>query len=197
MFQQAEKIAGILIISTLLLTSCGQKTNTEEHQQFTKIDSLTEKYLAYNDSILQAWNVMINDDNQKIKTMRYLVNVLLESNEVSHDELAILNERIDLLFENRYTPESLNEARIEEYDFASNALITEVTTQIKNYSKFEESEKLQKLVDEIIAADQRVEKYRSDYDAIVEQYNQFLEINQPTIEATEGLDWNKKIRFSY
>ena len=197
MVQKVEKIGCILIIGTILLTGCGQKSSSVEHQQFTKIDSLTEKYLSYNDSILQAWNMMINDDNQKIKSMRHLVSMLVETNEFNQEDLTILNERINQLFENRYTPETLSEASIEEYDFASNALVTEVTSLVQEYSKFDEDENLQKIVEEITAADQRVEKYRSEYDAVVQRYNQFLKINEPAIQDSENLDWKKKVQFSY
>ena len=197
MVQKVEKIGCILIIGTILLTGCGQKSSSVEHQQFTKIDSLTEKYLSYNDSILQAWNMMINDDNQKIKSMRHLVSMLVETNEFNQEDLTILNERINQLFENRYTPETLSEVIIEEYDFASNALVTEVTSLVQEYSKFDEDENLQKIVEEITAADQRVEKYRSEYDAVVQRYNQFLKINEPAIQDSENLDWKKKVQFSY
>lgn len=198
MIHKVEKIAGILFIGTILLSGCGQKkSTTNENQQFTKIDSLTESYLSYNDSILQAWNVMINDDNQKIKSLHYVLHTLLESNEFNGEDLQALGERLEQLVENRYTPESLNEVAIEEYDFASNALVTEITTAAQQYSKFDQNEKLQKVVEEILAADQRVEKYRSDYDEVVEQYNQFLEINRPSIEEDGELDWKKKVRFSY
>lgn len=195
MIQHMEKIAGILVLGGILLTGCGQKESTREEHGFTKIDSLTESYLAYNDSILQAWNLMINDDNQKIKSMRKLVNILSESNEFNHEELQVLSERINHLLENRYTPESLREELIEEYDFASNALITELTTLAEGYSKFDQDDKLQKIVAEITAADQRVEKYRNEYDQLVERYNQFLVINHPTIEDAENLDWKKKPKF--
>lgn len=195
MIQHWAKITCILIFSTILLTGCGKTNDTPENLAFTKIDSLTESYLSYNDSILQSWNIMMNDDNQKIKSMRHLVDILQESNEFNHEELAVLKERINHLFENRYTPESLSEERIEEYDFASNALITEITTLAQGYSKYDQNEKPQKIVAEIIAADQRVEKYRNEYDQIVERYNQFLVINQPTIEDAENLDWEKKPKF--
>lgn len=195
MIQQIGKIAGILILGGILFTGCGQKESTGEEHAFTKIDSLTESYLAYNDSILQAWNLMINDDNQKIKSMRQLVNMLSESNEFNQEELEVLSERINQLLENRYTPESLREELIEEYDFASNALITEITTRAEGYSKFDQDEKPQKIVAEILAADQRVEKYRNEYDQIVERYNQFLVINHPIIEDAGNLDWGKKSKF--
>ncbi len=195
MIQQIGKIAGILVLGGILLTGCGQKESTGEEHAFTKIDSLTESYLAYNDSILQAWNLMINDDNQKIKSMRQLVNMLSESNEFNQEELEVLSERINQLLENRYTPESLREELIEEYDFASNALITEITTRAEGYSKFDQDEKPQKIVAEILAADQRVEKYRNEYDQIVERYNQFLVINHPIIEDAGNLDWGKKSKF--
>lgn len=198
MIRPAKNIFGIFMIGTFLITGCYKQQNTTDDQSlFTKADSLTDNYLSFNDSIIQIWNIMIHDDNQKIKSMRYVLHILGESNEFNNEDLLVLEERLDQLVQNRYTPESLNDASIEEYDFASRALVTEITTLAQQSSSFSENEKLQRKVDEILAAEERVEKYRNDYDRIVEQYNQFLEINKSTIETTEGLDWKKKNQFSY
>ena len=65
-----------------------------------------------------------------------------------------------------------------EYDFASNLLVTELISQAESKTEFAYNTTLQKLVEEIRLADQRVNLYREDYDGIAEKYNAFLEKNR-------------------
>ena len=61
---------------SVILFNCGKKG--EMHQTtFTRADSLTDLYLSLQDSMLQSWNIMINDDNQKIKAMHNLLHELM------------------------------------------------------------------------------------------------------------------------
>lgn len=196
MIKDLSKILCFLAVAGIVASGCSKKRSDSAPIHFTKIDSLTENYLAYNDSILQAWNVMINDDNQKIKSMRYLLHELMVTNEFNKEDLQSLDERLHKLLENRYTTENFSPEIIEEYDFAANSLVTEITSMAQQYSNYDQSETLQKIVDEILAADERVESYRSDYDLMVEHYNQFIETNQSIITASENLDWKKKQQFS-
>ena len=71
-----------------------------------------------------------------------------------------------------------DEDLIEEYDFASNLLVTELITQAESKTEFAYNTTLQKLVEEIRISDQRVNFYREDYDAITSKYNAFLEKNR-------------------
>lgn len=196
MIKYLNKIFYFLVVACLIANSCSKKGPKNAPMQFTKVDSLTENYLAYNDSILQNWNVMIHDDNQKIKSMRHLLHELMVTNEFNKEDLQTLDERLQKLIESRYTTENFSIELIEEYDFTANALVTEITSMAQQYSNYDQSETLQKIVDEILAADERVESYRSDYDLIVEHYNQFIETNQSIIATSENIDWKKKQQFS-
>lgn len=146
---------------------------------FTKQDSVTDTYLAYQDSMLQAWNIMINDDNQKIKSMHNLIHELMVSNPDHRDEFTMYEERLEQLLHIRYTQKSLANADVvEEYDFASNSLISELLSLAESQTEFTYNTTLQQLADEIRLADQRVNNYRNDYDGIVTAYNRFLEKNK-------------------
>lgn len=146
---------------------------------FTKQDSVTDTYLAYQDSMLQAWNIMINDDNQKIKSMHNLVHELMVSNPDHRDDFTMYEERLEQLLHIRYTQKSLANADVvEEYDFASNSLISELLSLAESQTEFTYNTTLQQLADEIRLADQRVNNYRNDYDGIVTAYNRFLEKNK-------------------
>ena len=181
------RVSAILFFcSGFVLFNCGKKAETS-HPTFTKVDSLTDLYLSLQDSVLQSWNIMINDDNQKIKAMHNLLHELMITSRGQDDQLRDYEERLDHLMELRYNQRSMaNEDLIEEYDFASNLLVTELITQAESKTEFAYNTTLQKFVEEIRVADQRVNLYREAYDAITLKYNLFLQENRNYLtEITE------------
>ena len=173
-------ISGFLILcSCILLMDCRKKTEINQ-TTFTKADSLTDLYLSLQDSMLQSWNIMINDDNQKIKAMHSLLHELMVTSADANDELfSSYEEQLAHLIELRYNQMSMaDEDIIEEYDFASNLLVTELISQAESKTEFAFNTTLQKLVEEIRIADQRVNLYREEYDNVTARYNTFLERNK-------------------
>ena len=182
----------LLPLCGVLLMNCNPKTN-EHHTVFTKADSLTDSYLAYQDSMLWSWNIMINDDNQKIKAMHNLLHELLVTSSDQHEQLKRYEEQLDQLSRLRYTQQSMgNGDVVEEYDFASSTLVSELIILAESKSEFAYNSTLQKLVDDIRIADQRVANYREEYDAIVIKYNQFLERNDSYLSEISNYDTIQK-----
>lgn len=171
-------VTGVLIFSS----GCSSKKDSET-TSFTKIDSLTDQYLALQDSMLDIWNTMIKDDNQKIKAMRGLLHELQIGGQYVPGELQSYEQRVEQLCRIRYTPKTMwNADVIEEYDFASSSLVTELIALAESYNAFSYNTTLQKLVEEIRSADLRVENYRADYDALATRYNQFIEENKDLLK---------------
>jgi hypothetical protein len=172
-------LSGILLSCSLLaVCSCGEKQHTE-YTRFTRVDSLTETYLNLKDSMLETWNTMINDDNQKIKAMHNLIHELVVSNPAQRETFKSYQERLDRLAHSRYTQKSMeNTDVVEEYDFASNSLVSELISLAETQKEFAYNTTLQKLVEGIRTADQRVDNYREAYDRIAEAYNHFLDENK-------------------
>lgn len=175
---------GLLILSCgALLVNCGDKKPSPPQTSFTKADSLTDRYLAYHDSILLSWNIMINDDNQKIKAMHNLMHELLITNTGDRDQLRQFEQQLNRLTSMRYTQKSMgDEDIVEAYDFAVNTLVSELLSLAESKSEFTFNTTLQKLVEEIRVADQRVNNYREDYDYIVQEYNSFLKRNNSYLQ---------------
>jgi hypothetical protein len=167
----------LFFCSTATVMNCGKRAEMEQ-PTFTKADSLTDLYLSLQDSMLLSWNLMINDDNQKIEAMHNLLHELMVTS-IGDNELHAYEEQLDQLVELRYDQKSLaDEDLIEEYDFASNLLVTELISQAESKTEFAYNRTLQKLVEEIRIADQRVNIYRESYDAITSKYNAFLNANR-------------------
>lgn len=181
----------ILLISCcgIALMNCGEKKADGPTTTFTKIDSLTDRYLSLQDSMLQSWNMMINDDNQKLKAMHNLLHELIVSTPDKREVLSGYEEQLSQLYRLRYTQKSMGNADVvEEYDFASTSLINELITLTESKSEFTYNTTLQKLVDDIQQADQRVNNYREEYDFIASHYNQFLTRNKPDLKEIAHSD---------
>ena len=165
--------------------SCENKKTTV-HTDFTKADSVTETYLALQDSMLQVWNTMIHDDNRKIKAMHHLLHELTVSNPEKREELHDYKQRLDDLPEMRYDQNSMSDAEVvSEYDFASNSLVTELIALAESQKEFAYNPRVQQLADSIRAADQRVNNYRQQYDEIALRFNRFIEGNRSILEEIE------------
>lgn len=172
-------LPGILISTAVLFMVGCQEGKKPDPTKFTKVDSLTDTYLTLKDSMLHTWNAMINDDNQKIKAMNNLLHELKVSNPSRLDEMNAFQQRLDRLAHSRYTQKSMENADvIEEYDFASNSLVTELISMAEAQTQFGYNTTMQKLVETIRTADQRTSNYRAEYDRIAMQYNAFIEVNR-------------------
>lgn len=176
--------SALIFVTGALFLSLG--CNSKKHSDptsFTKIDSLTDTYLALQDSMVDTWNMMIKDDNKKIRAMKGLLHELEIGGQYAKGELKSYDQRVEQLIRIRYTPKTMwNTDVIEEYDFASTSLVTELIALAESYTAFSYNTTLQKLVEEIRAADLRVENYRADYDAIALQYNKFIEENNELLK---------------
>lgn len=180
-------IGSFAFLSFLAFLGCQEKKTTEQSEvHFTKEDSLTERYLLLQDSMLHAWNLMMNDDNQKLKSMQHLIHEMTIGRQAEEHELTSLQERLEQLWRIRFTQRTMaNPDVIEEYDFASNSLVVELVALANSAPNFEQNTILQSLTESITMADQRVLLHRADYDEIVKRYNTFLKNNKELIKSID------------
>lgn len=171
-----RSIIGIAIFCALI--ACRKDDTSATSPTFTKADSLTEFYLTLQDSMLRSWNIMTNDDNQKIAAMHSLLKELELASAGGNESFEDFRHQLERLAEIRYDRMSLAKADVvEEYDFASNLLVSELISLAETNPDFPYSHKMQQLVDQIRIADQRVNLLRGDYDAITARYNAFIREN--------------------
>lgn len=172
----AGRLSALLLVFLSGIMCCTKRTELY-HVTFTKADSLTDSYLSLQDSVLRSWNIMIYNDNQKIKAMRNLLHELQVTS--SDDSLNFYEEKLGYLKEMRYDKESMADHRvIEDYDRLSQQLTSGLINIAETRSEFKYNTTLQKLVQEIRIADQRGSLYQSEYDAITKKLNSFLEVNK-------------------
>lgn len=166
-----------LVILTLVLNCTGK--SEDQSTSYTKVDSLTDMYLHLKDSMLNTWNRMMYDDNQRIKAMKAIVHELRVTREGDADMLQSLGYRIEQLLRIRYTQKTMtNTDVVEEYDFASNSLVTEIIALAEAIPSYRYNNTLQQLVERVRLTDQLIENHRADYDAAAQAYNQFIDSNK-------------------
>lgn len=181
--------AFVICCTAVVILGCGEKKDTTRETSFTRIDSLTETYLALQDSMLLMWNRMVDDDNQKIKAMHGLVHELMVSGKTDTEALISIEQRLEQLHTLRYTPETLaNTDVVEEYDFAIASLISEVISIAESRTDFTSNKTLQKLSNAIKMMDDRVTIYREEYDSVTLVYNKFIETNQKELKQIDARD---------
>jgi hypothetical protein len=191
----------LIVCSAALITSgiiaCSGKKDIREEATFTKADSLTDRYLQLQDSMLYAWNNLISDDSRKFNTMHKLLHALLVTGYLDKEELIAMELRLNKITTLSITQESINNASlVEEYDFATSSLLKELLSLAESHESFASNQGLQKMVEEIRLIDQRVEGNRLRYDSVAKEYNRFLEKNKNQVEELDlGISLEKKPLF--
>lgn len=174
-----RRISGFAVaLSAGLLLSCGRSTTSNEKTAFTHIDSLTETYLILQDTLLNSWNKLVNDENEKIEALNaalsHLTSIVEPRDLVSSLDLQLLQLRqIRITQKTLYNPDV-----VDEFDFASNSLISEIISLAEANPTLKKNREFQSIIEKIKISEGRVTIYRSDYDSIAQEFNSFLESNK-------------------
>ncbi|MEO5979949.1 MAG: hypothetical protein ABIS36_12760 [Chryseolinea sp.] len=188
-----KRYLGYLTISFVAFQSCNVH---KESDQLNSMYSVEDSLAAYQDSLVQAWNIMISDDNQKINAMQTLLHELESTSIDDRDKLERFGQQLEQLGRLRYTQKSMSNADvIEEYDFASGTLVMELISLAESRIEYNKNMLLQKLVDDILLADDRVNNYREEYDGVVADYNDFIDNNKPYLKEMNADSLRKRSLF--
>lgn len=168
------------------ILSCNSSSEYNDEEKFDRIDSLRSEFLHIQDSLLYSWNVMIKDDNEKIKNLARLLDEVKYAGVSDTSVIVEFKERLHKLKKSRYTYTSMaNSLSIDEYDLASSTLVNEIIAYAKAYPEFERNPLMQEFIDEIMAAESRILFYRIDYDDFVKIYNKFLDEHSDIIKELD------------
>ena len=176
---------------------CSSSTNTTERTLFTKADSVTDTYLTLQDTLHNAWNLLIKDESEKIRNLDLLLSHLMSGNHFDRSLLTSLDNRLDQLRKIKFTQKTLsNPYVIEEYDFACNSILSELISMTETKPELLANRTIQNLVDHIKNADQRVDTYRSNYDSVAELFNSFITNNKDILaEIDRKINLEKRPQF--
>lgn len=185
------------LLGSFAFMSCGRSATSNEKTTFTHIDSLTETYLSLQDTLLHSWNVLIRDEQEKMSSVHAAIDHLKKLTLPDPAQLSSLGSRFEQLKQIHLTQKTLsNQYVIEEYDFATNSLISEILSITESNPAFLQNKDLLNLIDKIKMADQRTSNYRLDYDSIAYQLNTFIEKNKLLLKDTDNGSLEKRPMFS-
>src|SRR5690606_35302566 len=149
-------------------------------------DSLTDRLLQLQDSMLFAWNVLIKDDTRKFRSIHELLHRMMTMGYHDQEALIALEHRLNGVSNLTLTQESIDDPTlVEEYDFVTSSLVTELTSLAQSHESFANDPHLREKVQEIILIDQQVEANRRRYDAIAHEYNRFLKKHRDAVMNLE------------
>ncbi len=187
----------IALIVSILLFGCGRSTTSLEKTNFTHTDSLMETYLSYQDTLLQSWNMLIKDEQTRLDAMEASLNHLLPLATSEASQLALLTNRLDQLKQLRITQKTMaNPYVVEEYDFASSSLVSELLSIMESDPKIMSDKNIAALLDKIKSTDQQILLYRLSYDSLAIEFNSFIEKNKKFLKEIDEKNLEKRPVFS-
>ncbi len=186
-----------LLAGSTLLFSCGRTATSSEKTHFTHADSLTETFLTFQDTLFHSWNLLAKDEHEKLDALEKALHGLIRLSAAEPTQIASLHNRLDQLKQIHITQKSLsNPYVVEEYDFASSSLISEVLSLMETNSKVISDRELVDLMDKIKLTDQQIEIFRLSYDSIASEFNSFIEKNKPFLKDVDHNNLEKRPIFN-
>ena len=193
---KSNRVLVLLGILTLFsIVGCNNQPESKtEAAEFNKIDSLRATFLTIEDSLVHTWNVMINDDNKKIKSLKRLVEEVVYAGGVDSVITQGLLQRLKYLKSERYSCKTMSDSDlIDSYDSISNVLVNEVIALAMSHEEFGRNIVMNEMIDEINEAEGKILFFRIDYDDVAKMYNKFIEQNQVYMSDIDGKNDLKKI----
>lgn len=193
------RIYRLIIFLFVFFFSCqGPQTSNREKISMKEVDSLRTVYYNLRDSIRTSWNAMMEDDNEKIVDMKRVLQEIQYTPTLDSATFDSLYEAIEQLEQIRYDQQSMAQSKkIDQYDSATLTLSDSIVQFVKNHPKYDNYPYMEKLIDNIMDANQKVLLYRVKYDNFAKKYNRFIENHQQIIEEIDTSDnpINKKPLF--
>lgn len=179
------------------MLGCGRTATSSEKTNFTHTDSLTETFLTFQDTLLHSWNLLAKDEHEKLDALEKALHGLIRLSATETSQISTLHNRLDQLKQIHITQKTLsNPYVVEEYDFASSSLISEVLSLMESNSKITNDNELVELIDKIKFTDQQIEIFRIGYDSIATEFNTFIEKNKHFLKDVDHNNLEKRPIFN-
>ena len=162
-------------ILMLLIYSCGEKTNKTK-ASIADVDSVKMVLVFLQDSTSKTWKTMMEEDDQKIAYLKRLIDEVAFTKVYDKAVYDSLSSGIENLKAIRYNENSMSDSeKIDLYDETTAKIVNKVIVFAQNHPKFEDYPLMAELIDDILAADDRVIYRRVDYDNVAMEYNKFID----------------------
>jgi hypothetical protein len=126
---------------------------------------------------------MMQDDDDKLDNMRRILQEVEYSGDYNRLKLDSLKQDIDQLAFVRYDQKTMSDSDlINLYDSMTTQVMGSVTEFTTSLSQYEQYPTMGQLLQEVFEADDRVLRYRIEYDRSAKQYNSFIEAHEPDMQ---------------
>lgn len=171
-----------------IVSSCNQKENKSEKttEQEEKIplspDSVKQLISLAEDSINNAWNEMMQSDNQKFQDIKRLLQEISYTSGHDAAKLEKLNQMTDSVKSLRYEMHTMTSSEIDQYDAATGDLIKETFKLVSETPEMESHTITKTLQDDIMKADNELVQHRIHYDNWAKDYNRLIRENRTSLQ---------------
>lgn len=163
---------GIVVLSAM---SCSSSSSIHERTNFSKTDSLTDAYLVLNDSLLQSWNRIVQDEIEKSRTLQELFNDLDEEHQLSEDIRTSILSRMEALDAMRFDQHDMIDPQVvEDYDKAWTSLVNDIASASKTAS-------VKATIDWFDWMKKNTDRHRNYYDSLASTFNEFVSRNKSSL----------------
>ena len=170
----------LIFFVAIILGACNKNTSTSLTP--TAIDSLKTVFQDINTQLEAAWNTMMQDDDDKLSNLTRLLQEVEYSGDYNRLKLDSLKKDIDQLAAVRYDQQTMSDSDlINLYDSMTTRAMGEVTVFTTRLSQFDQYPLMGQLIQEVFEADDRILRFRIDYDRAAKQYNSFIEEHEPDL----------------
>jgi len=174
----------ILIGFIFLSLSCERGSKeSKEKPSGKKADKVKLEIDADIDTLNFVWKAMIRSDDQKIADIKRLI---LEVSYTDRYDILLYDSAVAMqkkLSPKRYDQVSMADSKlIDSYDAATDSLLR-LTMQLVGTAKGIEGHPLaEQLMNDIVEADNKVVRYRAEYDIWAKKFNKLLEDNDKQLK---------------
>lgn len=170
----------LIFFVAIILGACNKNTSTSLTP--TAIDSLKTVFQDINTQLEAAWNTMMQDDDDKLSNLTRILQEVEYSGDYNRLKLDSLKKDIDQLAAVRYDQQTMSDSDlINFYDSMTTQAMGEVTVFTTRLSQFDQYPLMGQLIQEVFEADDRILRFRIDYDRAAKQYNSFIEEHEPDL----------------
>jgi len=159
------------ILLICLSVSCKQSRNAN---RIKDMDSLKNVFQGLTDSVDVSWRAMIKTDDNKIMSIKRLLQEVSYTKTHNTPLLDSLQSMQTALPGKRYTSETMISEQIDAYDFATDSLISSLPRLLASVPNIESYPLCTELNQEIQAANEGILVERIHYDKHARAYNQFV-----------------------
>ena len=175
-----------IILISIISASCGSSKHNAEQTNFDRIDSLRSHLLTIEDSLLYRWNIMLNDDNERIRSLAKLVKKLRSVDAIDSSQMASIQNELEELKKSRYFMTKMTSEEIDTFDSVSFALSRKIVQISDSVGLSEKDDWVNDLISSIHAKEGQILLCRIKYDNVAKEHNEFVEIHKDVIDDIDS-----------